>query len=168
MYQETGMKIYLHGPMDYAETLKLHFRIRDLDLRKRGVPVVGWWRKNAHRAAFGVTQTRVEPTHWETVNCTRRNGTCQRNILGKYREVAWRTLIHLIVARKRSRSVEIDGHWRPKRKEIECYTFFTIRCANKKCNKWKNPAERLNVRGLYLEYEWCSVSNGMRDQWSNE
>ena len=29
------MKTYLLGPMDYAETLKLQFRVRDLDLRER-------------------------------------------------------------------------------------------------------------------------------------
>ena len=27
-----GMKTYLHGPMDYAKTLKLRFRVGDLDL----------------------------------------------------------------------------------------------------------------------------------------
>ena len=26
------MKTYLHGPMDYAKTLKLRFRVGDLDL----------------------------------------------------------------------------------------------------------------------------------------
>ena len=30
-----GMKKYLHGPMDFAKTLKLRFRVGDLDLRER-------------------------------------------------------------------------------------------------------------------------------------
>ena len=29
------MKTYLHGPMDYANTLKLRFRVGDLDLPER-------------------------------------------------------------------------------------------------------------------------------------
>ena len=29
------MKTYLHGPMDYAKTLKLRFRVGDLDLPER-------------------------------------------------------------------------------------------------------------------------------------
>ena len=38
--KEIGMKTYLHGPMDYAKTLKLLFRVGDVDLPKRGIPVV--------------------------------------------------------------------------------------------------------------------------------
>ena len=30
--EETGMKTYLCGPMDYAKTLKLRFRVGNLDL----------------------------------------------------------------------------------------------------------------------------------------
>ena len=30
-----GMKRYLHGPMDYAKSLKLRFRVGDLDLPER-------------------------------------------------------------------------------------------------------------------------------------
>ena len=33
--EETGMKTYLCGPMDYAKTLKLRFRVGDLDLPER-------------------------------------------------------------------------------------------------------------------------------------
>ena len=33
--EEMGMKTYLHGPMDYAKTLKLRFRVGDLDLPER-------------------------------------------------------------------------------------------------------------------------------------
>ena len=33
--EEIGMKTYLHGPMDYAKTLKLRFRAGDLNLRER-------------------------------------------------------------------------------------------------------------------------------------
>ena len=33
--EEIGMKTYLHGPMDYAKTLKLRFRVGDLDLPER-------------------------------------------------------------------------------------------------------------------------------------
>ena len=29
---EVGMELYLHGPMDYVKTLKLRFRVGDLDL----------------------------------------------------------------------------------------------------------------------------------------
>ena len=30
-----GIKMYLHGPMDYAKKLKLRFRVGDLDLPER-------------------------------------------------------------------------------------------------------------------------------------
>ena len=33
--EEIGIKTYLHGPMDYAKTLKLRFRVGDLDLPER-------------------------------------------------------------------------------------------------------------------------------------
>ena len=33
--EEIGMKTYLHGPMDYAKTLKLRFRLGDPDLPER-------------------------------------------------------------------------------------------------------------------------------------
>ena len=33
--REVGMKAYLHGPMDFAKTLKLRFRVGDLDLPER-------------------------------------------------------------------------------------------------------------------------------------
>ena len=33
--EEIGMKTYLHGPMDYAKTPKLRFRLGDLDLPER-------------------------------------------------------------------------------------------------------------------------------------
>ena len=33
--EEIRMKTYLHGPMDYAKTLKLRFRVGDLDLPER-------------------------------------------------------------------------------------------------------------------------------------
>ena len=33
--EEIGMKTYLHGPMDCAKTLKLRFRVEDLDLPER-------------------------------------------------------------------------------------------------------------------------------------
>ena len=41
-----GMKTYLHSPMDFAKTLKLRFRIGDLDMpERRGIPVAGRRRK---------------------------------------------------------------------------------------------------------------------------
>ena len=33
--EKVGMKTYLHCPMDYAKTLKLRFRVGDLDLPER-------------------------------------------------------------------------------------------------------------------------------------
>ena len=33
--EDIGMKTYLHGPMVYAKTLKLRFRVGDLDLSER-------------------------------------------------------------------------------------------------------------------------------------
>ena len=70
------MTTYLHGQMDYAITLKPHFRVEDLDRpeNKRVIPVEGWRRKKAHRATFVATQTRAEPAYWKNSNCTRRNG----------------------------------------------------------------------------------------------
>ena len=48
-----GMKTCLHGPLDYAKTLKLRFRVGDLDLsERRGMPVVGRRRMKYHRCAL--------------------------------------------------------------------------------------------------------------------
>ena len=33
--EEIGMKAYLHGPVDYAKTLKQRFRVGGLDLSER-------------------------------------------------------------------------------------------------------------------------------------
>ena len=33
--EDIGVKMYLHGPMDYAKKLKLRFRVRDLDQPER-------------------------------------------------------------------------------------------------------------------------------------
>ena len=33
--EETGMKTYLHGPIDYAKKMEPQFRVRDLDLPER-------------------------------------------------------------------------------------------------------------------------------------
>ena len=33
--EEVAMNMYLHGPMDYAKTLKLRLRVGDLDLPER-------------------------------------------------------------------------------------------------------------------------------------
>ena len=33
--EKIGTKTYLHGPMDYPKTLKLRFRVEDLDLPER-------------------------------------------------------------------------------------------------------------------------------------
>ena len=33
--EETGMKPYLYGPMDYSKTLRLRFHVGDLDLPER-------------------------------------------------------------------------------------------------------------------------------------
>ena len=35
MKRYIGMKTYLHGPMDYAKTPKVQFRVGDLDLTQR-------------------------------------------------------------------------------------------------------------------------------------
>ena len=44
--EEVGMKMYLHGPLDYAKSLKVRFRVGDLDLPERGgKPVVERRRK---------------------------------------------------------------------------------------------------------------------------
>ena len=63
--EEIGMKTYLHGPMVYATTLKLRFRVGDLDLpERRGIPVVG------RRKDVPLWQgNRAELTWWEHVKC---------------------------------------------------------------------------------------------------
>ena len=61
--EEIGRKKYMHGSMDYAKTLKLRFRVGDLDLpgrRKRyqvpGIPLVEGRRKKMHRCAIMAKQ----------------------------------------------------------------------------------------------------------------
>ena len=45
--EEIGVKTYFHGPIDHTKTLKLRFRVGDLDLpeKERGMSVVGRRRK---------------------------------------------------------------------------------------------------------------------------
>ena len=43
--EEVDMKTYLHGPTDYAKTLKLQLRLGDLDLPERNIPIVDRRRK---------------------------------------------------------------------------------------------------------------------------
>ena len=40
--EEIGMKTYLHGPTDYANTLKLRFRVGDRDLPERWYTTSPW------------------------------------------------------------------------------------------------------------------------------
>ena len=64
-------------PHGLRETPKLRFSVGDLNLpERRGMRAVGWWGKEAQRAAFVAMQTRVELIWFENVNCTRRNGMC--------------------------------------------------------------------------------------------
>ena len=49
-----GLKSYMYGPMDFAKTRKLRFRVEDLDLperRKGYILVTGRRRKYMHRCA---------------------------------------------------------------------------------------------------------------------
>ena len=55
--EEIGMKTCLHGPMDYAKTLKLRFVVGGLDLpERRGTPVVARRRRKMHRCALVAKQ----------------------------------------------------------------------------------------------------------------
>ena len=77
-----GMKTYLHGPTDHAKTLKLRFRVGDLDLPERRKRY--WYTssrvegKKMNRCALEATQYLyiVELAKWENVKYTRRNGMC--------------------------------------------------------------------------------------------
>ena len=63
------MKTYLHGPMDYAKTLKLQFRVLDLYLQEeRGMPVVGKRRKKTRRWAL-VAKAEDNITHSSVGEC---------------------------------------------------------------------------------------------------
>ena len=76
--EKIGTKTYLHGPMDYPKTLKLQFRVWNLDLPEtRDLPVVGRRRK-MHRCALVAGQKRVELTLYGNVKCTMRSGMCWR------------------------------------------------------------------------------------------
>ena len=45
MRENIEIKTYLHGPMDYAQKVKLRVRVGDLDLpERRDIAVVGWRR----------------------------------------------------------------------------------------------------------------------------
>ena len=63
--EEIGMTTYLHGPKDYAKTLKLRFRAGDLDLpERRGITVVeGRRRKRMHRYALMAKQYERVNSH---------------------------------------------------------------------------------------------------------
>ena len=61
--ENIGMRTYLHCPIDYAKTLKLRFRVGDLDLsERRDIPVVMRRRKTMHRCGLVTKQKSVELT----------------------------------------------------------------------------------------------------------
>ena len=51
------MITYFHGPIDYANTLKLRFRVGTSTCQKSqtGMSVVWWGRKKVHKAALVAT-----------------------------------------------------------------------------------------------------------------
>ena len=53
--EEIGMKTYLHGPVDYAKTIKLRYRVGDLDLpeRKRYTGSRDWEEEGAQMCPCG-------------------------------------------------------------------------------------------------------------------
>ena len=72
---------YFYGPMDYAKTLKLQFRVGDLDLpeRRRYTRCPEEEEEDAQMCrALVAKQKRIELTLCENVKCTRRNGMCWR------------------------------------------------------------------------------------------
>ena len=76
--EEIGMKTYLHGPMDYAKTLKLRFRVGIWTCQKEEVYQ---YSRGGGRRCTDVPlwqSSRVELTFshnlWENVKYTRRNG----------------------------------------------------------------------------------------------
>ena len=60
----TGLNTYLHGPTDYAKTIKLELRVGDLDLPERTKSYISSRarRENMHRCALVAEQKRVELT----------------------------------------------------------------------------------------------------------
>ena len=61
--EEIGMQTNLHGPLGYAKTLKLRFRVGHLDLpQRRDMPVDARRRKKMHRCVFVAKQKGVELT----------------------------------------------------------------------------------------------------------
>ena len=64
--EEIGMKTYLHSPMDYAKTLKLALRVRDLDLpqrKKRYTTVVVGRRAKKMHILRSCGKTKESRTH---------------------------------------------------------------------------------------------------------
>ena len=69
------MKTCLHGPMDYSKTLKLRFRVWELDLPERREMRTGSREEeedDAQMCVCGKSKERLELAWSEDVNCTNR------------------------------------------------------------------------------------------------
>ena len=99
------MKTYLHGPMDYAKTLKLRFRVGDLDLperRKKYTSSRGEEQEDAQMCPYGkevesrthiVGECEIYKEEWNVSKEMRKLGEC-----------GMEKLVNSVVARKRSLS----------------------------------------------------------------
>ena len=64
--------------MDYVKTLKLQFRVGDLDLPERRKRYTISQEEEDDKCAFVAKQKRLELTLWENVKRARRSGMCCR------------------------------------------------------------------------------------------
>ena len=134
---------YLYGPMDYAKTLKLQFRVGDLNLPERRRRYTRSREEEEEYAqmchVLVAEQKRIELTLCENVKCTRRNGMCWRR-RGKQTTVIWRNLQHHIMCTEKTIAIPGDRWWQQKAKQEGHKVSVKILCSI-----WKRRDEHLNV-----------------------
>ena len=67
---------FLHGPMNYAKTPTLQFRVGNLDLPERRKRYTSSREEEDAQMCPCGEANKVKLTLWENVKCTRRSGMC--------------------------------------------------------------------------------------------
>ena len=151
------MKTDLHGTLDYAKTLKLRFRIGDLDLPERRKRCASSREEEIAQLSCALVakaiQSRIHMLGECEIYKEERDVFEMRKIDGcGIEKFGTRD-----VARKRPLSQEIDGDDRRRRRNW-------VRQANGFCHVWKKRVERRNVGGFSTRSMDGAVSKGMRGQ----
>ena len=158
------MKTYLHGPMDAAKNLKLRFRVGDLDLpQKRKRYTSSREDEDVDAQKCPCDKAMVSRTHIvaECELYKEERDVLEGEMLDVNNEGGMKSFDALD---SREKTIAImGGRWWPQTAKQEGDKI----CKRFLCNVWKKCIEHRTVGGVSIRSR-CSVSKGMRGQWSND